>query len=190
MKKAVIALASAFMAAGLIGINVQAQSGDDKGNSADGGSTGQAAPASEPTPAAGGEQPMELASKHAKHSGSAVWNDVPTGFALAKKEHKPIITDFYTDWCGWCKVMEKKTFENPEVEKLMSDNFVLVRANAEDHGSGQRLSRDNRIEGYPTIIIFDESGTPKATMVGYQKVEPFMEKLKAFIAGKPIPSDE
>ena len=205
MKKRVIALTGALMAAAFIGTAGQAQSSDDKTSSA--GSTPNQAPKliawhwgwhkqknyATTQPATEQpeqrEQPAQPAGRH-EGTSKAVWNDVPTGFALAKREHKPIITDFYTDWCGWCKIMEKKTFENSEVERFMVSNFVLVRANAEDHAAGQRLSEANRIDGYPTIIIFDESGRPRATMVGYQKVAPFMDKLNAFLAGKPIPADE
>ncbi|HEY9790024.1 MAG TPA: thioredoxin family protein [Candidatus Obscuribacterales bacterium] len=192
MKKSVIAFSGALAVVAIVGTSIQAQSSND---------TTAAKQAPQQIAWGGHKKKSQDASETrteratAREGGSgesakAVWNDVPTGFALAKKQHKPIITDFYTDWCGWCKVMEKKTFENPDVEKLMADNFVLVRANAEDHGSGQHLSQANRIDGYPTIIIFDESGTPRATMVGYQKAEPFMDKLHAFLAGKPIPADQ
>ena len=189
MNKTVSAVAIAIMASGLLALAGQAQTADDSA-----AATQQ--PAAQEEAAAPTEQPIQVAFRWRRHKSehksekSSLWNDVPTGFALAKKENKPIITDFYTDWCGWCKVMEKKTFEDPQVEKLMSENFVLVRANAEDHGSGQRLSQENQINGYPTIIIFDPSGQAKATMVGYQKVDAFMEKLNAFLAGKPIPADE
>jgi thiol:disulfide interchange protein len=124
------------------------------------------------------------AAVQAKSSGN--WNDVPTGFELAKKTNKPIITDFYTDWCGWCKKMERSTFENPSVEKVMSDNFVLVRANAEDGGAGERLAHQYRINGYPTIMFFDSSGAPKAKLVGYQEAEPFKDTMNKFLAGGQV----
>ncbi len=120
--------------------------------------------------------------------GKPVWNDVTTGFALAKKLNKPIITDFYTDWCGWCKVMDRKTYDNPDVIKVMSQNFVLVKANAEDHGAGERLARQNLISGYPTAILFDSSGKAKATIVGYKEAKPFTKILNAFLDGKAVPN--
>jgi thioredoxin:protein disulfide reductase len=124
----------------------------------------------------------------AKSNGA--WNDVPTGFELAKRTNKPIITDFYTDWCGWCKKMEHSTFENPSVEKVMTDNFVLVRANAEDGGSGERLAHQYKINGYPTIMIFDPSGAPKGKLIGYQEAEPFKATLNKFLGGAEIGSQE
>ena len=123
-------------------------------------------------------------------NGKAVWNDVPTGFALAKKQGKPIVTDFYTDWCGWCKKMERTTFEHPDVLKIMNEKFVMVRANAEDGGSGEKLARRMNLQGYPTTVIFDASGAPKVTIVGYRAAQPFAARLNAYLDGKTTRTDE
>lgn len=48
-----------------------------------------------------------------------------------KEQPRKVYMDVYTDWCGWCKVMEKKTFTNPEVIKYFNNNFYAVRLNAE-----------------------------------------------------------
>ena len=47
------------------------------------------------------------------------------------KEKKPILIDLYTDWCGWCKVMDKKTYTNPKVIAYLQQNFYPVKLNAE-----------------------------------------------------------
>ena len=44
---------------------------------------------------------------------------------------KKIIIDLYTDWCGWCKVMDRNTFTNPKVISLINDNFLPIKFNAE-----------------------------------------------------------
>ncbi|MDR3678768.1 MAG: DUF255 domain-containing protein [Flavipsychrobacter sp.] len=48
-----------------------------------------------------------------------------------KEQPRKVYIDIYTDWCGWCKVMEKKTFTNPSVIKYFNNNFYAVRLNAE-----------------------------------------------------------
>lgn len=48
-----------------------------------------------------------------------------------KKEPRKVYVDVYTDWCGWCKVMDKKTFSNPEVIRYMNEKFYAVKFNAE-----------------------------------------------------------
>src|SRR6202008_4671840 len=56
------------------------------------------------------------------------WDDVQVAM---KKKPKKVWVDVYTDWCGWCKVMDKKTFSHPEVIKYMNEHFYAVKFNAE-----------------------------------------------------------
>ena len=51
--------------------------------------------------------------------------------AKTDKTPKNIFIDFYTDWCGWCKVMDRKTFSDPTIAKLMNKYFYPVKFNAE-----------------------------------------------------------
>lgn len=48
-----------------------------------------------------------------------------------KKKPKKIFIDVYTDWCGWCKKMDKETFLNPEVVEYLNKNYYPVKFNAE-----------------------------------------------------------
>ena len=48
-----------------------------------------------------------------------------------REQPRKVYIDVYTDWCGWCKVMEKKTFTNPNVIKYLNNNYYAVRLNAE-----------------------------------------------------------
>lgn len=119
-----------------------------------------------------------------KPAETLVWNSVTNGFALAKKTNKPILVDFYTDWCGWCKVMDEKTFKNANVKPILASKFVLVRANAEDGADGQKLSRTYQIDGYPTSMLFDANGKQRATMVGFVEADKFQSNLEQFLSGK------
>ena len=48
---------------------------------------------------------------------------------MMKSEESPkkFVVDLYTKWCGWCKKMDKDTFQNPEVAAYMSSNFYMVK---------------------------------------------------------------
>lgn len=59
------------------------------------------------------------------------WYKYDEGLAKAKKEKKHIMVHFYTNWCGWCKRMDKNTFSNDEVKKVLKDSYVAVKVNAE-----------------------------------------------------------
>lgn len=59
------------------------------------------------------------------------WYTFEEAVALAKKEPKNIFIDFYTTWCGWCKVMDKNTFADPVIARIMNQYFYPVKFNAE-----------------------------------------------------------
>src|SRR5436189_3917103 len=68
-----------------------------------------------------------------KHlAGSAVkWMTFEEAVEKSKTEKRKIFIDVYTDWCGWCKVMDKNTFPDPEVAKLLNEKFYPVKLDAE-----------------------------------------------------------
>jgi thioredoxin-related protein len=49
----------------------------------------------------------------------------------SKKEPRKILIDIYTDWCGWCKKMDKDAYENQTLAKYINDNYYAVKFNAE-----------------------------------------------------------
>lgn len=59
------------------------------------------------------------------------WYTFEQAVELMKKEKKKIFIDVYTDWCGWCKVMDQKTFTDPTIAKLLNENFYPVKFDAE-----------------------------------------------------------
>jgi len=65
-------------------------------------------------------------------SGTAVkWMTFEEAVEKSKTEKRKIFIDVYTDWCGWCKVMDKSTFPDPEVAKLLNEKFYPVKLDAE-----------------------------------------------------------
>lgn len=115
-----------------------------------------------------------------------------------KKNPKKVFMDVYTDWCGWCKVMEKKTFSNKEVARYMNDNFYAVKVNAEQKDTilfmGRKFgfvpqNRANQFAlellsgrmSYPTSVILEENFQNPIPIPGYQNV-PTMEKILKYIA--------
>lgn len=49
-----------------------------------------------------------------------------------KKEPRKLIIDLYADWCGWCKVMDKKTYSDSEIVDIINTNFYAVKMDVED----------------------------------------------------------
>ncbi len=60
------------------------------------------------------------------------WMKFEEAIAANTKQPKMILVDVYTDWCGWCKKMDKETFTNPKVIAHLKQNFYAVKLNAEN----------------------------------------------------------
>ena len=82
-----------------------------------------------------------------------------------------MIVDVYTTWCGWCRVMEKQTYGDPEVSAYLKQNFVMVKVNGESsskmHWQGKELTekefaRAVGVTGYPATYFLK----PNADMLG------------------------
>lgn len=59
------------------------------------------------------------------------WVSLPDALEKIKTQPRPIILDFYTDWCGWCKKMMQTTYANPALAQYINTNFYAVKFNAE-----------------------------------------------------------
>src|SRR6478736_6859737 len=64
-------------------------------------------------------------------AGPIKWMSFEEAVEKSKTEKKKIFIDVYTGWCGWCKVMDKNTFPDPEIAKLLNENFYPVKFDAE-----------------------------------------------------------
>jgi thiol:disulfide interchange protein DsbD len=102
-------------------------------------------------------------------------------FAEAKRTGKPLLLDFYADWCISCKEMEIKTFQNAAVAKKMQD-FILVQAdvtrNTAEH---QALLKQYGLFGPPGILLFNPAGAEQINqrVVGFMPPDRFLLRLNA-----------
>jgi thiol:disulfide interchange protein DsbD len=79
-------------------------------------------------------------------------------FKDAISSGRPIIIDFYADWCASCHELEEKTFNDPEFLSLTRD-FVLLRYDAtEDSDQLRKLKAKYKIVGLPTLVFYDKKG--------------------------------
>ncbi len=122
--------------------------------------------------------------------GAVVNNWIPfnDGMARAGKEHKPVVIDFYTSWCKWCKVMDEKTFSKPDIARYLNDHFISIRINAESnrerlsYGGGTytpvELTRHFGVRGFPSLAYLDTEGKLITVVPGYIPPETFLPMLK------------
>lgn len=105
--------------------------------------------------------------------------DLEHQLALAKQAGKPVMLDYYADWCVACKEFEKYTFHDPKVAQQLQQ-FVLLQAdvtaaNPDDIVLMQKMN----VLGLPTIEFWDARGNPiqQARVTGFMKADPFFDHL-------------
>ncbi|MEI7595114.1 MAG: ankyrin repeat domain-containing protein [Bacteroidota bacterium] len=129
------------------------------------------------------------------------WYTFEEAIELSKKNPKKIFIDVYTEWCGWCKVMDNNTFSHPYIAKILMDNYYPVKFDAEQKAE---LKFNNKVYinptpevkrsthefavyllngklGYPTVVVLDEKGSILQAAPGYKKPNE-MELLLMYFA--------
>lgn len=143
------------------------------------------------------------------------WVSLEKAMELQKKNPKKIMMDVYTNWCGPCKMLDKNTFQNPDVAKYVNENYYAVKFNAEGNevvnykgkeysnpsykpeaasgrNSVHELAYYLQVNAYPTVVFMDENAAIIAPIKGYQTPPQLELYLKMFKenAHKDIDSQE
>lgn len=79
-----------------------------------------------------------------------------------EKNPKKFYIDVYTSWCGWCKVMDKKTFTNPKVAAYLNEHFYPIKLNAEQ-------KEDINFQG--TTFVYKNAGKRGIHTLAYSLLE-------------------
>ncbi|MCY7351595.1 MAG: DUF255 domain-containing protein, partial [Cytophagaceae bacterium] len=136
--------------------------------------------------------PKRQARIHAEPKGAIQWMSIEEAFAKNKKAPRKLLIDVYTDWCGWCKVMDKNTFREAKVAEYINRKFYAVKLNAEQRApiklgeqnfvfvaQGQKgyhqlaASLMNNQMSYPTTVFLDEKLGMIQPIPGYMDANAF-----------------
>lgn len=77
--------------------------------------------------------------------------------ALAQREGKMLLLDFYASWCAPCRFMESTTFKDEEVSRILNEQFVPLKIDIDDF-DGYALKEHFRVKVLPTFLIFSSDG--------------------------------
>jgi thioredoxin-related protein len=128
------------------------------------------------------------------------WISIKELNEMYSKDPKPILVDVYTDWCGWCKEMDRKTYKNEKVVNYINEHYYAVKLNAESPDS---MVFNNRQFGYkakyksnelaeyllyrqmefPTTVFLPTIDARPAPLPGYLSVKDIEAPLKYFGEG-------
>lgn len=123
------------------------------------------------------------------------WYDWNEGYAKAMKEKKIVLVDVYTDWCGWCKKMDRDTYSNPEVIKKINKDFIPIKFNPEIQGVAYKVGdqtynpqqlynmlSQGESTGYPTTYYIFTQKMGRIIDPGYKKPADFINMLDMAVA--------
>lgn len=107
------------------------------------------------------------------------WKSWNAGLKAAAASGRPMVVDVYTDWCRWCKQMDREVYGRADVSRYLDSKFVTVKLNAESAEAvaykgrtqtARALASSFDVTGYPTTIFLDAKGEHLANVPGY--IEP------------------
>ncbi|HEX2835546.1 MAG TPA: cytochrome c biogenesis protein CcdA [Thermoanaerobaculia bacterium] len=117
-----------------------------------------------------------------KHEGGPTWQKYDANaIAAAKAAGKPVIIDFYADWCLPCKELDEKTFSDAKIAGEL-DRFVRIKADltVPSDAKTQALTRQYAILGVPTIVLIDTQGNEVRAerVTGFEPPDVFLQHLQ------------
>jgi thioredoxin-related protein len=115
------------------------------------------------------------------------WVSWDAGLQQARQQQRPVLVDVYTQWCGWCKRMDRDVYSREDVRDYLGEKFVTVKLDAEaSEGAkyegraytSRTLASQFRITSYPTTLFLKPNGEHLVSVPGYIAPEKFLLLLR------------
>lgn len=135
----------------------------------------------------------------AAEPGGIRWYTWEEAIQMSKIEKRKIMVDVYTQWCGWCKRMDKTTFKNPTIVSYLNSHYYPIKFDAETKediefqgktyrfvNNGMRGYHELAAEitrgrlSYPTIVFLDENFDIIQSIPGYREPLEFEQIITYF----------
>ncbi len=103
------------------------------------------------------------------------WQSYDKGLAMAKTQNKNIFLIFHTDWCSYCKKMDKTTFKNPGLISYLNEYFISIKVNSDKE---KKIASAYAVRGLPTLWFLKEDSTKISRIPGYVNADILIKVLK------------
>ena len=123
----------------------------------------------------------QLSSSQVSHKQGVVWKKFsPELVEQAKAEGKPVIIDFYADWCAACVEMDQLTFPVKEVSEKSKEFFMLKVDATTPSDEISEWSQQYKVFGLPTMIFIDKKGNVRTdlTLTGFEEAALFIKRME------------
>ena len=99
----------------------------------------------------------------------------------ASAQGKPVIIDFYADWCTPCRELEAVTFHHADVVRQARNDFIMIKVDVTKGGNPlhEQLLKQYGVQGVPTIVFLDDRGKERTDLrlVDFLPPEPFLGRM-------------